>query len=414
MNHGIQKTLKNSFFKLPSNEKQLSRKLEESQLFSSLWNRSTSYDSTNDEINAPTTLPIKIRTKGEVNSDVISEFPEKKGISLKFKQTMTYAKMIVGFYKSGVTNVWNSKKEVSKLMRKDFKLINQLNNSGKEVEIRIPSFKKLVSEMSQAIYMSQVETKTFNESNEGHLKRVDRQEREIDTGLFNLTRRQLQLINRTREDFPKLPAFAVIFMIFFECTPLLCYVIPEITPETCVLPSILPRMWSPKAGAMLRDRVNSLDFNIEDLALRTAFNLPVEEARLLARALRLTSKYIPQKLYPESILRRRLNQYRNYLRIDNYYLAGFNGEGNIWNLSNQELLRAALERNIIKDLKNDAKLYDEIKNETEQRSVETAYFNDLRLKLIQFIINFETNDIGYLCVFHTHANSEEASSLLPK
>lgn len=415
MSSGLIPGSKTSFFAFPASKAKFSQQLGKSQLLSTLWYKSPSFNTESDGLNAPSTLPLDLKPKAEIFHEVEVENPNKTGILLKVKQFGTYGKSLVKFYKKGVSNVWNNKKEFNKLMKKDFKIVNQLNNRGKQIDIRIPNFQKLTHVMSQAIYMNKIENSTLNDNTRGDVIRSDVMEKKIDEGLFNMTRYQYQLIRRTRKDFLKLPTFAVIFAVFFEFTPVICYAFPEITPLTCILPSLVPRIWNANASKKLRDhRLQKKGEILEDLALRNSYNIPLDEARLLCKALCLTSKYVPNILYPETVIRGRLQLHYNYLKADNYYLSGLNGEssGNIWNLSQQELFRACLERNLILDLKQDIKNYDNIDDEATQKVYEEKYFAQLRFKLFHFIVDFEQYNIGYLGMNHLVKDNMETESLL--
>jgi hypothetical protein len=197
-----------------------------------------------------------------------------------------------------------------------------------------------------------------------------------------------------------------------ECTPLICYAIPEITPLTCILPSILPRVWNPTATKQLMDVRKNRYQDLADLAVKNAYNLPLDEVRLLCKALRLTSKYIPAGIYPESTIRRRLQDYYNYIKVDNFYLSGMNGTGNIWNLSDAELLLAGLERNLILDIKHDTKVFDAFKDEATKNVETQKYFNNLRLDLLRFIVDFENSNIGYLGVNHLGIGEIQSKQVL--
>lgn len=403
MSSGLATGSKAGFFAFPASKLKLNQQVQKSHLLSNLWNKSGTFRTEADSLNSPNTLPLDTKPRAEIYHEVAVEYPNKSGIFLKAKQLGTYGKSLVKFYKKGVANVWNNKRELNRLLKTEFKLANQLNNRGEQRDIRIPNFRMLTKEMSQALYMSRIECQTLNDNTRGDVIKTNVVQKNIDEGLFNLTRHQYQLIRRTPKDFIKLPAFAVIFGVFFECTPLLCYVFPEITPLTCVLPSFVSRIWSADASKRLRDhRFNRKDQNLEDLALRNAYNIPLDEARLLAKALCLTSKYISSNFYPPSLIRQRLQLHYNYLQVDNYYLSGLNGEGtgNIWNLSQQELFRACLERNLILDLKQDAQNYNNIEDDATKAVYEEKYFTELRLRLFCFIVDFQQYNVGYLGMSH--------------
>lgn len=388
------------FFTFPSTRTKLEHELQKSAILSSLWSTPTG----TNHINSPHTLPQEIKPKSEIYKEVEAENAAAPQIQIKFKQSFAYGKSIMNFYKIGVQNVWNNKLEVNKL-KKHYKL-GKINNKGKEVDIIIPSFNTLTTEMAQTLYIRDME-KRSNKSDE-----VIKHENVENAPLFNLTRSQYQLLKRTPSDFYKIPLFGVIFMIFMECTPLICYAIPEITPLTCILPSILPRVWNPTATKQLMDVRKNRYQDLADLAVKNAYNLPLDEVRLLCKALRLTSKYIPAGIYPESTIRRRLQDYYNYIKVDNFYLSGMNGTGNIWNLSDAELLLAGLERNLILDIKHDTKVFDAFKDEATKNVETQKYFNNLRLDLLRFIVDFENSNIGYLGVNHLGIGEIQSKQVL--
>lgn len=314
-------------------------------------------------VNSPKTLPQIIPTKAELYDEIYQNNPKANSISLKMKQSMGYAKSIGSFYKNGVTNVWNNKSALNQIL-KSIKLTNHVNNRGKVVDIKVPNWTKLTEEMSQGIYMSKIEN-TNDDS-------IVRHDTDI-SPLFSLKRAEYQLIRRTGADFYKIPIFGLIFLVFMEFTPVICLIFPNVAPLTCILPATLPKVWKVKNRPM-----EDSEQEISDLAVKNAYNLSTSDLRLLCSNLRLNSKYIP---YPEGYLRNQLQQYYNYITVDNFYLAGLNGGGNIWNLTNDELTLACLERNMIKDLKD-------------------IDFGQLRLELFRFIVNFETNNVGYLLAQH--------------
>lgn len=341
-------------------------------------------------INAETTLPAPLKSKNETFEEVKVKNPEKKGIALKALQVTAFGKGMFKFYKAGLLNVWNNKREMNRLVNKELVISNQVNNKGKSVNLKVPNFSKLVYELTQALYMNKIENEQVKLVTKGDVIKNDKTEVIYDEELFNVSRAQFQLIRRTSEDFIKLPAFAVIVMIFAETTPFLCYAFPQITPLTCVLPSILPRLWDSKSGELIK-LIRFDESKMEDWALETAYNLPYKTLLPLTGQLGLRSKYLPGAWYPESYLRNKLHQYYNYLIVDNYYLSGLNGNGNIWDLSDEELVRASLERCLISDVSAFVK---ELENER------AAKLEGLRLKLLRSVVDMDKYNVGYLTVGH--------------
>lgn len=393
---------------LPKTKEQLLKQTNSSQLINSLWKYHKGNSSTSkDTLNAPTTLPPPIKPKNEIYRDIQVANTNKSGLGLKAKQLFGYGKALVTFYKLGVKNVWNNHKQYQQLKNNQYMINNQVDSKGNQVAFKVSS-RKLTHEMAQMIYMNGIENKQYNDNRDndtGVTKHDDSNyNQELDQGIFKLTRCEYQLIRRTPKDFYKLPLFVVIFAIFMEFTPLLCYIFPEITPLTCVLPSISPRLWNPENHKILKQitqnqlQDTSSSSSPESVAIKTAYNLSSPQVKYLCKSLALTSRYIPISIYPESLLRDRLQNHYNYLIVDNYYLSGLNNNGNIWNLSYQELIVACLERNLIMDLTKEATHFDKVKDEAERRVLEQENMNRLRAKLFRFIVDMPQYNVGYLCL----------------
>lgn len=361
-----------------------------SNLVASIWQKPPASHPTANKMNALTTLPIPLKSKTDLYEDVRLANPSKSGLGLKVTQAAAYGKAMFRFYKEGVRNVWTNKRQMSHLMKHEYNITNQVNNKGDTVDIKIPGFSKLVSELAQTLYMNKIANELLRNSTTADVVKSNNIETIYDENLINLPRSQFQLINRTVKDFPKLPAFAVIALIFAEMTPILCYAFPEITPLTCVLPSILPRMRDSKSGAIIH-KLRADESKFEDWALETAYNIPYQVLLPLTGQLGLRSKYLPGSLYPESYLRNKLHRYYNYLMVDNYYLSGLNGNGNVWDLEDDELVQAGLERCLIPDVAAFVKTVPKHRSEELQK---------LRMKLLRSVVDMNTYGVGYLTVGH--------------
>lgn len=358
-----------------------------SQILTSLWKQSSG-----DSVNSPGTLPMDIASKEEIYAEVAA----KNGPStfLKVSQGVSYAKELIKFYKHGVSVVWQNNKKARHLRRQKYKT-REMNHAGDTVDVILPSFPRLTKSMSQTLYMNFIENRTNNENTASEVVRAGEVARTYDNDIFRISRAEYQLLRRTPRDFIKIPMFAVLSTIFMEMTPILCYAFPEVTPSTCVLPSILPRIWSDKAGQRLRTEISAHVQSVEDYAAKTAYNMPLKHVQMLADVLKLKSKYIPLTMYPESVLRARLQDYYNYLMVDNYYLSGLNGDGNVWDLDIQELVRACLERNLVEDIGGLVKTQSLGSREARLEQLEL-----LRLKLFELVVNFQRCNIGYLAIGH--------------
>ncbi|CAK7891153.1 hypothetical protein CAAN1_01S03840 [[Candida] anglica] len=384
------------FYSLPPTKAALVSEIASKKTgLSTIW-----YATKSDTINAPSTLPVLIKSKEEINRQVAEE-TRATGLSLKWKQSYTYGKTIFRFYKGGVANVWKNNTKI-RALRKEFMISNQINSKGERENIRLPNFTKLTQELAQHLYMVKIEQEQVGKTliNETSMVKKTNLEndKDVTSSSFNITREQYQLLKRTPKDFLKLPTFAVIFMIFVEMTPILCYALPEITPSTCVLPTMLPRLWNSNASKKLvelrKSSLESNEFDLEDLALKTAYNIPKQQVQVLVRSLRLVSKYVPVALYPEPVLRRRLQAHYNYLEVDDNFLST---SGNVWNLSEQELVLACLERNLILDVKESSKLLAE-KNQN--------YVDQLRFKLLVWLLDAPKYNVGYIGLNHLQSTDQ--------
>ena len=84
---------------------------QRTNLVKSIWHGSTEKDDV--AVNALSTLPIQMKSKAELYEQVRVENPQKSGWGLKLSQTTAYGKAVFRFYKEGVRNVWNNKREMN-------------------------------------------------------------------------------------------------------------------------------------------------------------------------------------------------------------------------------------------------------------------------------------------------------------
>ena len=381
--------LRQGFFKVPLLPGAWLVAKTENPLVQLIWN-TTSVSPVNLAVNAPHTLPTPLKPKAQLNAEIAKANPDAAGLKLKLKQTFGFAKQLLKFYKNGIVNVWNNHKFVSDLQKKTYLL--EADATGAEVRKMPTNFLKLTEELLTVIYESKSQLKSKSSSMTSSLPEAN---------LFAISRLDYQTIRRTKKDFYKLPSFAVIFVIFEELTPLLCYFLPEVTPSTCVLPNLLPKLWGfPKYTAELdqlkRQRYQTIDEKVNG-AMQTAYLIPLDEARLLCRVSRIIPRLIPSNWYPESTIRQRLQQYYNYLVVDNYYLSGLNGNGTLFDLLAEELAEACLERQLIEDI-NVFKQISDIADPVARELAELELRQKLQAKLAKFIVDFDQYNIGVLAM----------------
>lgn len=382
----------NGLFKYGALRKQFLQNVGRSPVLQALWSQQNG-----KSVNSPSTLPLDMQTKDQIYVGVALLNEGKLAIEIKAKQGFAYAKELMKFYKHGVSAVWNNHKHVKRLTKDAFQISGSLDRKGENIPIRISNVNALTQHMAQALYMNLMENRAQKDATTGDVVRTDSPlVASVSPKLFNVSRAEYQLVRRTPPDFIKIPMFAVIFTLFMEMTPVLCYAFPEVTPLTCVLPLLLPRIWRQGPLQNLRKEITHENTgSLEDYIMKTAYNLPTTHVRLLCEALRLKTKYVPTSLFPEFVLRKRLHNYFNYLTVDNYYLSGMNGDGNVWNLDIQELVLACLERNLVAD----PKLLVEKLSTGPLENREQA-LDELRVLLVRFISDFSSANVGYLAVGH--------------
>ncbi|OBA20746.1 putative pentamidine resistance factor, mitochondrial precursor [Metschnikowia bicuspidata var. bicuspidata NRRL YB-4993] len=372
--------------------KQFLLALDRSPMLQSLWSQQTA-----SAVNVPLTLPLSMPLKSQIYLDVALTNAGKPAVQVKAKQGLAYVKQLMRFYKHGVSAVWRNHKQAKTLMKQSYKMSGSLGRAGRETAVRVPGPRALTRHMAQHLYMNLVENRAEKAATTGDVVRAGAAaEACVSPGLLGMSRADFQLLRRTPPDFVKIPAFAVLCAIFMETTPVLCYAFPELTPLTCVLPLLLPRIWRPGPMKDLQAQMTPAEIGlVADYMMKTAYNMPPRHVRLLCAALRLKTKYVPSQMFPEFVLRKRLHDYFNYLTVDNYYLSGMNGDGNVWNLDVQELVLACLERNLVDDCKALVGVLSSGSLESRADALDA-----LRLKLVRFIADFSSANVGYLAVGH--------------
>ncbi|CCH40493.1 Pentamidine resistance factor, mitochondrial [Wickerhamomyces ciferrii] len=298
-----------------------------------------------DEINAPSTVPIVLRTKPAVFKSVVDENPKLSGLRLQIKQYTAYTKSVIHFYKVGIQNVWRNRRDVSAIKKKFY--VESVDKHGQVIKRRFRNGEDLTNILSNLKALQIVEQET--------LKKLDK------TSILKISRQEYLKIIRTEQDFFKIPLFALITLIFAEMTPVICFIFPELAPSTCVFPGLLKKKYNSATKAthelskIRKERY--LDYYLKnETPFQSIYTIPNDELRLLVESLNLKSRYLPTNLYPISILQSRLKNHMTKIDIDNNFLINesLNNDGNyLWNVSKGELIRSCLERGLIDFTKDD-------------------------------------------------------------
>lgn len=325
--------------RLLSSRAEFQAQVEKNPVLYRLWNSPHTVTET-DTLNATHTLPITLRTKEAVFYDIKKENEELKPFQLSVKQYIAYAKSVIHFYRVGVQNVWKNRKLAQDIRKKYH--VEIVESRGRVVQRQIRNGKDMVNSL--------VALESFERVEQEALETLD------PTLVLNITRSEYQTVLRTERDFFKLPAFAVILVVFGEMTPLLCYMIPEIAPSTCVFPGLVTKMH--RGATKAREKLTKLRleryggyYNRGEFPFQSVEKLPDDELKLLAKSLNLVSRYIPVGVYPSSILQSRLVDRFNRIKVDNHFL--ISNDQNVWNLNKNELIRCCVDRALVDFSKDD-------------------------------------------------------------
>jgi hypothetical protein len=186
-----------------------------------------------------------------------------------------------------------------------------------------------------------------------------------------LTRAEWQLTRRTRADMLRLPAFALVFLVLGEWTPLIALYLTPVIPEPCRVPAQLERMQR-KAEARRAERLRRVGHDAARLVARSGegelgvdiqrFN--AQQARKVRDALAaptprvslfelllLSARFdahpgLLDRLFitpPRALLVRGLRKKMGYLVTDDEMVARDGGWGG---LRREEVVRACFERGV--------------------------------------------------------------------
>lgn len=223
-------------------------------------------------------------------------------------------KSLVSFYKSGITNIWHNR-QLSKELR-------QKSGASSALE--------LAQNISENAHLLAIEA----EHGKKQQKRVVRASSQP-SRMPPVTRADFLTLLRTERDIKKLPFFAVVFALCFECTPLVLMVFPGIAPSTC---------WSQRYITKLRNKYTT---NLAELhkqgeklnGSESVFRLNSSQLQQLADTLGLVKH---AKIYPTSMLRSRVQQHLTMVRADDYFLR--ENYDKLESLDSEELHRALAAR----------------------------------------------------------------------
>lgn len=280
-------------------------------------------------MNCPQSLPSAVLLRADVFAKVAAGGPARTPLALR--QWLAFGRQLVGFYKSGVTNVYHNRKALQAVLRR--MVFARVDAAGRRQSVHPTSPAQLDWYLGNQLAWTQIERET--------VKRDPRPP--------PISRADYQLVHRTHTDLPKLPLFALAALVFEETVPIVCYIAPAIMPSTCVLPVLRPRLY---AGATKAQQALAADYVLRMaagilralLAARSAYAMLRRELVLAATATRVMSGMLPPALYPTRVLQQRLHNYTQHLIIDNRLIAA---NGGATALLDAELVQALGDRLMI-------------------------------------------------------------------
>lgn len=200
-------------------------------------------------------------------------------------------KSLVSFYKSGITNIWHNRKLANEL-RQRCGASNAL---------------MLAQNISENAHLLAIEAEHANKQG----KRVVRASQS--SRMPPVTRSDFLTLLRTEHDMRKLPFFAVVFAVCFECTPLVLMAFPGIAPSTC---------WSKGYITKLRNKYTANLTNLHEKGAKlngseSVFKLDPPQLQQLSQTLGLVKH---AKFYPTGFLRSQVQKHLTIVRADDYFL----------------------------------------------------------------------------------------------
>lgn len=285
-------------------------------------------------LNANTTLSNiqDIKTRKSFDSEFRALNPELS----KLKTSYKFLVMFLQFYKNGIKNLYTNIQFV-KFLKNSYHLNNKDIVPGVKNQhqlIKIKDEKQLVKVLSNTVKNYINEYKLTKDP-----KRLFENENEI-----LIKRAYYQTILRTSKDYYKLPIFGLLFLLLEELTVALCYVFPDITPSTCLLPLSISRYY--QNAAISQQKIYQLT-ETQDLlktATKSAYALSRQELETMINFLQLKSRYIPISWYPESRLRDSLQLRFQEIIVDNYLILR---DGGVWNMTKLELIESCIKRGLV-------------------------------------------------------------------
>ncbi|SCV05856.1 LANO_0H16688g1_1 [Lachancea nothofagi CBS 11611] len=264
------------------------------------------------EINSNRSLPMTLFPKVQVFSDVMSD-PKVGDWRKPMTKWFRLGKTVLKMYLNGIRDTWNVHKE------------------SRETLDKFAKHQPLVTQLYRDLEFREIESRIKS------------------TGPVQLaiTRKEFQEVHR-RKEFWKLPSFFVLFILFEEALPFICYFIPSIVPWNCLTPGAFKKLSEVRISSQKFLPCKSSETPAPDYV--SPYAMPLTNVTELLRSFKLLPRWksiiynwFDNKVEPcES-----LAQFHQYLVLDDWFLLqSMLSKEKQTTLTEKELINAILERQL--------------------------------------------------------------------
>ncbi|SCU79670.1 LAFA_0B04808g1_1 [Lachancea sp. 'fantastica'] len=159
-----------------------------------------------DDLNSTRTLPLVKLPKNQIFNEVLND-PKVGDWRKPATKWFRLGKSLLKMYMNGIKSTWKVYFGTRKLMQ----------GSGASRSIVTSTYRNL------------------------EFQQIQNRVKSDDTVNLGLTRKQFQEIHR-RQEFWKLPVFLILFLVFEETLPFICYLVPSLVPWNCLTPGAFKKL----------------------------------------------------------------------------------------------------------------------------------------------------------------------------
>lgn len=212
----------------------------------------------------------------------------------------------MGFYKAGIVNAWRNRR-VSAAIRKKYQVANSY------------AFASAIEECDHLRAIEEMHTGNENKK----------------AALALPIREEFLTVMRNEKDFYKVPGFALVFAVCFECTPLVLMMWPSLAPSTCYSVKYIAKI----NRRYDRERTELARQNVSDST--TVYMMPRKGLEAFYKCV-LNGSVISARMAPLAYLRQKVARHVAMVRADDCLLR----RGQVSDLIPEELSRACIARGL--------------------------------------------------------------------